>query len=319
MLDWNDLRYFLVIAKEGTLARAAARLGINQSTVYRRLTVLEAELEVSLVERRGRGYVLTAAGESLVAYVNRMEDEVHAIERHLLGSDRKLAGVVRVTTTDTLGCRLLAPHFEAFRAAYPGIQLDVYVDNRFFHLGQGEADVAIRPGPKPTDGEVVARRLSSVAGAFYASASYVARRGRPGGRKDLASHDLISVDESLAHLTYARLIAEVAERDRVVYRCTSLLGQVAAVEAGIGVAALPCFLMDSVPDIERLFAPEPELETELWLLTHPDLRQNARVRAFIDHMTAAIEGERDLLEGRRPKATVPSSGKGPRSRSKRTR
>ncbi len=296
--NWDDLRIFLATTRAGTLARAGEALGINQSTVFRRIGALEERLGAQLFERRSRGYVLTATGERLSALVARMEDDVHAIERELVGSDQQLRGDVRVTTTDTLAIQLIGPYLAEFAKKCPGVRVSVNVDNRMFALGRGEADVAIRPGARPTEQDVVPRRICRVAGALYASADYVARNGTPRRRADLVRHRIIGVDESLAHVRYARHVDNLVGDASIAMRCSSLLTQCMAVEQGLGIAALPCFMLDRNPNVVRLFACEPELDNELWLVVHRDLRRAARIRAFVDSMTQQLEADRDLLQGK---------------------
>ena len=297
--DWNHLRDFLALAREGTLAKAGAHRDIDPTTVFRHLHALERELGSSLFERRGRGYVLTANGESLVDHASRVEEEVHLLERTMAGRDQALTGSIRVTTTDTIAERLVAPHLPGFYKAFPGIRIDLVLDDRIFRLGRGEADVALRPDTRTTEADVVPRLLSPMQSAFYASEQYLAEAGWPRRRADLKKHRLVDLDESLAHVPYARFVLRFGPISNVVFRSSSFLGVAMAIERGIGIGVAPCFLMDERPSIVRLFGREPDLESALWLLVHRDLRRMARVRAFVDFMTEAIEGARDLLEGRR--------------------
>jgi len=294
--DWNDLRSFLAIAREGSLQGAARALGVNHSTVFRRLNALEARLGVRLFDRSPRGYGLTAAGEQMVRSAERVEDEILGLERRLLGGDVRLAGSLRVTTTDTLVHGVLGPHLRAFQAAYPGIELELITGNAFFDLSKREADVALRPSRHPGDA-MVGRRLAALAVALYAARDYLAARGRPASPDELADHALITGDVSLAHLPATRWLARHVPTAGSVLRCNSWLSQLAAARAGLGLAALPCFLGDRAPELVRVLPPDPALAGELWLLTHPDLRRTARVRAFMETIARGIRRERALLEG----------------------
>lgn len=296
MSDWNLYRAVLAVARGGTLAAGAKLLGTSISTLHRQLVQLEAEFDTRLLERRGRGQVLTAAGEALVERVARMEEEVLAIEREITGRDEALRGKVLLTTTDTLAHALLPRVLPTLRARLPEVQLEVFVDNRHFRLGRGEADVALRPGSKPREPDLIARHVADVACGWYASEGYIARRGCPRRRADLRQHDAVVVDETLAHIAYGRLAAEYTDPRRQVLRSPSLLVQAEAVCAGVGVAALPCFLMDPRPLVRRLFS--SEAEAPLWLLYPADLRRTARVRVVVDVLLEALAAARDLLEGR---------------------
>lgn len=293
---WDDLRTFLAIARAGSLAGAARSLGVNHSTVFRRLNALEAALGVRLFERLPGGYVPTAAGDDMRAAAERVEREVQALELRLAGGDVRLTGTLRVTTTDTLAEGLLGPHLRAFAEAYPGIRLELVTSNAFFSLSRREADVALRPSRQPDDA-MVGGKLADLAVAVYGSHDYLAAHGAPRTVDDLARHRLISGDASLAHLPAVRWLARHAPEEAVVLRCNSWLSQLTAVRAGLGLAALPCFLADPHRDVARVLAPAPALASELWLLTHPELRRTARVRAFMDTLGRSLRRERALLEG----------------------
>lgn len=298
-LSWSDLQSFLAIARSGSLAGAARMLAVNHSTVFRRLNALEEQLGVRLFERHATGYAPTAAGEEMVAVAERVEDEVLELERRLLGRDIELRGTLRVTTTDTLAQSLLARHLRTFHDAYREIALELLTSNAFFSLSRREADVALRPSRQP-DETMVGRRLAEIAVALYASRDYVARHGRPDRSDALAGHALVTGDSSLAHLPATRWLTSRASSQAVTLalRCNSWMSQLAAARAGLGLVALPCFLADPEPELVRVLPPEPALASELWLLTHADLRRTARVRAFMDHMAAGIRQDRGLLEGR---------------------
>ena len=294
--DWNDLRSFLPIARHGSLLGAARTLGVNHSTVFRRLNALEARLGVRLFDRSPRGYALTVAGEHMLASAERVEDEILGLERRLLGGDVRLAGTLRVTTTDTLVHGLLGPHLHAFQAAYPAIELELITGNALFDLSRREADVALRPSRHPGDA-MVGRKLAAIAVALYGARDYLAERGRPRSEAELAGHALITGDASLGHLPATRWLARHVAPGATVLRCNSWLSQCAAARAGLGLAALPCFLGDRAPELVRVLPPQPALAGELWLLTHPDLRRTARVRAFLETLARGIRRERALLEG----------------------
>jgi len=296
-LDWNGLRLVLAIARQGSLNGAACALGVNHSTMFRRLNALEAALGVRLFERSPSGYAPTAAGEAMLACARRVEEEVLGIERRLLGGDVRLSGTLRVTTTDTLAQGLLMPQLCAFRAAYPEIALELITSNVFFSLSKREADVALRPGRQPEEA-MVGRKLADLAVAVYGAHDYLARHGRPADPADLAGHALISGESSLAHLGAVRWLARHAPDRAIVMRCNSWMSQLAAVRSGAGLGALPCFLADPLPELARVLPPQPAMTSELWLLTHPDLRRTARVRAFMDALARGLRRERPLLEGR---------------------
>jgi DNA-binding transcriptional LysR family regulator len=270
-MDWDDYQYFLAVAGSGSVSAAARRLGQSHSTVLRRLDKLETALDVRLFERFQTGYVLTASGEELQALLAPIGEGMQDIERKLAGQDAALQGTIRVTTTDTLMAALL-PVLADFRAGYPGIQLQITVNNSFLNLSKRDADVAIRPANAPPD-NLVGRKAGVLRTAPYASTACLAQRPR-------GDHDWIAPDDSLAHLRQARWLREHVPADKVAASVDSLLGMVAAVEAGLGAGMLLCLLADTRPGLVRLADPDPALDTDVWILTHPDLRRVQRIRVF---------------------------------------
>lgn len=291
-IEWDDLRYALSVASEGSLAGAARRLGVNHTTVLRRVGAFEERLGLRLFERLPTGYVLTAGGEELVAAAHRIDDEVTALERKLAGQDLRLSGTVRVTTTDTLMGSILPGMLAAFREAYPGIVVEVAVSNLMFNLTKRDADVAIRPVLDPPE-TLIGRRIAKIAFAIYGSADYLSLHQSP----KLADHPWIGPDDHLASTSVAQWMrAELPGAD-IALRTDSLLAARNAARAGLGLAALPCYLGDTTPGLLRLAEPITAMETALWILTHEDLRHQARIRVFTDFAAQTLSGKRALLEG----------------------
>lgn len=299
-MDWDDLRFVLAVGRERTLSAAARGLGVNHSTVFRRIGQIEARLGVRLFERHRDGYTPTVAGEEAVAVGERLEGQIDGLERRLAGRDTRPSGTVRVTTTDTLLIGALGPALGAFSAAHPAIVLEMAVGNPLLSLSRRDADVAIRPAASPPD-TLVGRRLCTIASAIFASRAYLEQAPAPDLSADgLRGHRWVAPDDSLAHLASARWLRGTLPGVRPALRLNTLLGMAAAARAGVGLAVLPCFLGDPAVELRRLGPPLEALASELWLLTHRDLRHVARVRAFLDFMERALRPMRDLFEGRSP-------------------
>lgn len=288
--NWDDLRFFLSVARHGKLSAAADELEVNHSTVFRRIAALEDRLGTRLFDRHANGHELTSAGEEMREVATRVEEEVLNLDRAVLGRDHQLAGLVRVTTAD-IGSAFAA-YFHGFLAAYPGVELELVIDNRMLSLTRREADVAIRPGKRPTsEPDVVARHIGKVRFGVYAAPSYVARAGTPTTHAELSQHDIVTADHTLAHMPSARWLAEHAQGARVRVRANSVSSQLAAVRSGIGIGALPCIAAGDEPGLVRLFSSEAMPSHDLWLLYHGDLRQTCRVRAFIDYIAEAVSAD----------------------------
>jgi len=283
-----ELRTLLAIAREGSLAGAARRLRVNHSTVFRRLNTIEARLGTRLFERQGGSYATTAAGEDLLRTAERVEAEVEALERRLSGQDLRLTGSLRLTAPDDIAELLVMPLLVAFHARYPEITVELVVDNRMLNLTRREADVALRPTRQPPE-TLAGRRIAGLASAVYGPA------GADGG--NTSDRRWVAWEEGGGPPLVARWLAEHVDRHAIAYRSNSMLNQASAARAGLGLAVLPCFLADGDPQLQRVAEPQSELETELWLLTHPDLQRTARIRALLDLLYEALRQKRAQLEG----------------------
>jgi len=296
--NWNDLRVFLAVARAGSLSGAAEELGVNHSTVFRRIGAFETELGVRLFERLQNGYLLTPAGEELRDGALRIEEEIAGLSRKVTGQDLRLSGTVRVTTIDMLALGLLPRHLAAFHAAFPGIEVDLVIDNATLSLSRREADIALRVGNTPPE-TLVGRRAGRLVFAVYRSADYCAHSPET----DLAQHDWIGFDSE--HAALARRFAAYLPEARPILRTNSVAAALAATQAGIGLAILPCGLADLEPDLVRVAPVPDDFTLDLWLLTHEDLRQTARIRAFLDFLAEALAKEAPLLQGRKIPSVPP--------------
>ncbi len=292
-MDWDDLRYVLAVGNAGSLAGAARKLGVNHTTVLRRVGALEQRLGLRLFDRLPTGYVLTAGGEQLITAARDIDATVTVLERKLAGQDLRLAGTVRVTTTDTVMGSILPEIIAEFRNSHPGIRIEIAVSNLMFNLTKREADVAIRPATDPPE-MLIGRRIAGVAFAIYGSPAYLARRDEA---QQLADHQWVAPDDSLADTAVAKWMRTHLPQADITFAADSLLALRQAAQAVLGLAALPCYLGDTSSDLVCMHQPIPELQTALWILTHSDLRHTARIRAFTEFAGNAFAQRRELLEG----------------------
>jgi len=281
--DWDDLRFFLAVAAKGSISGAAKNLRTSHSTVLRRLAALEKRLGARLLKRLPSGYVMTSAGEQLRERLSGVSEQIEGAQRQLSGLDTRLSGAIRVTSTDTLMHELLFPLFAEFRRAHAGIQLQVALNNTFLSLTKREADVAIRPSSRPPE-NLVGRRVGRIQTALYASRAY----WKTYGKKPLAEHDWVVPDESLGHLAQAKWAAKNVPAQRVAVSADSLLGMASAVRAGMGVGMLLTLLGDKDDRLVRVAEPDAELDTDVWVLTHADLKQVPRIRLFTEFIHARL-------------------------------
>lgn len=293
-LAWDDFRLVKAIADHDGLTGAAAALSVNHSTVFRRLGQIEDLIGMPLFERRKTGYVATVAGAEMAALAGRMDEDVTAFARRLAGRDVAPAGELRITTTDTLHLHVLIPIIAAFRSQHPAIRLDVVLGGQALNLSKRDADIAIRASDSPGE-TLVGRRVATLAWAIYGRAEDEAQAG--GDPRSLFQRDWVSLGDQLSHLKAARYVREHVEPERIAMKSSAVLGLTEAVERGLGIGPLPCFIADQRPGLRRLSPPNPDFATGLWVLTHPDIRHVPRVRAFMDFCSAELMRLRALFEG----------------------
>ncbi len=232
----------------------------------------------------------------MVRLADRMSEEIAAVERRITGQDLRPSGELRITTNDTLLVHLMTPILASFRRAYPEIQLDVVISNQSLNLTKRDADVALRASDRPGD-TLVGRRLATIAWGIYGRAD--ALGSAPFDPAGMRQHEWVGFSDVLSGIRPAKWLREQAGEERIGYRVNTVLGLAEAAAAGMGLAVLPCFIGSITPGLSRLFGPVPELESGLWMLTHPDLRTTARVRAFMDHAGQEVSRRRGQIEGRR--------------------
>ncbi len=288
--NWNDYQFFLKVALLGTLTAAADTLGVNHSTVFRRVNALEKRMDVRLFERLKTGYVLTEAGEEILDRVQRIENEIHEIDRKLLGKDIRLSGSIKVSTTDTLGYYWLPPYIGKFKLAYPDIIIDVDIKTRFTDLSKREADIVIPTANEQPD-YMVGRKLAPIILRLYASESYVQRHGIPENIDDLASHRMLLPNEALAGLPVIKWLKKYVSDKAIAASSDKLTGLYKMAQQGLGIAPLPHYVGDPDPTLVKVMEVPRQFHRAVWILTHPDLRHTARIRAFMGFMHKEAKNE----------------------------
>lgn len=303
MIDWGDLRFVLAIARAGSALRAAKALGVNQTTVTRRMADLEAAIGAELFERRQSGYHLTPLGQRVAQAAAAIEDQVKALESAIRAEQRTLSGRVRVTAPEILANVLITPWLRSFRKEHPAITVELIADERYLDLARGEADVALRGTirqKEPLQGTgIVARKLADVGWSVYCSRAYAEENGVPRTLEALDGHAVVALDESMAHLPGPRLLARLAAHSRISARSNSLNNLVLTLRAGLGIATLPCIAGDAEPELVRCLPPIPELEADLFLVVREEVKSAAHVRAFAEALAAHVKENRARLAGDR--------------------
>lgn len=287
MTNWDNARFFLAVARTGTLRGAASRLGVDQATVGRRIAALEEALSARLFLRTPAMYVLTSAGEALIAPAEAMEQAVHQIERRIVGMDDQLCGTIRVATTDSLGKRFVVPAIATLRASHPGIEVVCVTSPGLANLTRREADVAIRT-LRPESPDLIVRRLAQLESGIYASSGYLAARGTPSEGAAFEGHDLLMYQRNLVPSMWEAFCGEPTHRGRVAFQTSSTMMLFEAAIAGLGVTELPCFRADLEPELVRVMGNRAD-RFDVWLVAHADLYKTARIQAFIEAVAQAFD------------------------------
>jgi DNA-binding transcriptional LysR family regulator len=282
-MEWDDLKYFLEVARLSTLTKAAHALRTTPATVARRIARLEAKLSARLFDRKYTGYQLTEVGKSFLVKTEEVEAAILSMVREVLGRDAQPSGKVRLTTTEDIATLVIGPHLDAFAHRFPEIQLEISSGRDVLSLARGEADIAMRT-VRPARGGLVIRQAGWWNLALYAAKSYAQAHNLHPPVTDLSGADLVTWTKEFAHLRGGPWFGEHARDAKIALSANSRRVHHAACRAGLGIAILPCLLADDDQDLIRLLPPERVISTKLWLVVHPDISRIPRVRAVMDFL-----------------------------------
>ena len=293
-LEWNDLNVILAVARAGSLSGAARALGLNHSTIFRKINTIEEKTQVRFFERLAEGYRVTEAGETALRYAERIESEVHALSREVLGQDTRLQGNIRVTAPEGIAQNLAPKWFAEFCRINPGVTIEISGGSSAVDLSRREADVAIRATSKPPDASL-GRKICDFRFAIYSSPQYLKHN----------KHKVIAEQNwSLLQGTVDWLVPTIWKKKshgerQIVFSSAASMSVLNACAEGLGFTLMPCYLADVDKRLQRIGDPIEALTIELWVLTHPDLRHTARVKALIVYLREQLEKEADLFAGER--------------------
>ncbi|GLS35845.1 LysR family transcriptional regulator [Mesorhizobium tianshanense] len=292
-VEWNDLEVVLAICRTGSLSGAARQLGNNHSTVFRKISAIEKRMGVRLFERLPTGYEMTEAGEAAMRYAERIEGEVHAMERELLGRDTRLRGKIRVSAPEGPTILILPSLIAEFRRQHPEVRVDLVMGLDAADLSRRETDIAVRVTRRPPEMSV-GRFVCDFKFGIYAAPDYLARAGE----RDLKDHDWV-----MPHLVVDWMVPLVWKSREAVYEScvftsNSVLACVEAARKGMGVSVISTFVVEGDDTLLPVTGPVEELAMELWVLTHPDLRRTARVAALMQFLVEKLSAQKPIFEGR---------------------
>lgn len=303
MFNWDDIRFFLELARKGRLVAAASRLHVDHTTVSRRIAHLEQSVDARLFDKSPQGYQLTDAGRRLMVYAEAMETQSMAVYKDISGKDAQLTGTVRLATTEAVGSQLIARHLTDFRARHPGIELELIAETRRMSLSKREADIAIALA-RPDSGRLIAWKLADYSLRLYGAPSYLDSHPPIHSREDLAGHDFIGYIDDLLQMPELRFWETLVREPNLVFRSTNVMAQHNACTTGVGLALLHSFMAEHDDRIRPVLAngsaDDVEVVRTLWLVVHEDLRQVARVNAVCQYLTDLMRSSQPLLMGQTP-------------------
>lgn len=289
-MNWDDLRYFLSVTRTGSLTGAAVELQVSQSTVSRRITALEQDLNTPLFVRHATGYFLTDQGKNVLRKVSAVEDGITALQIELADLDASATGTVRLATPESLAVNMIIPALPEFISRYPKLRLEIISGVGVSDLSRYEADIALRL-VRPQSGNLVMQRLGTMNSAIYGSTQYLKQHPAP-ANNPILGRSFIIWDRAYAHLPTASWLIQRGYDTNPALVTSSVAEQLAAAKSGIGLALLPAFLVANDADMVEVIPSQQVFSEDLWLITHADLRTSLRVRAvseFIKNVVARFQ------------------------------
>lgn len=294
MFGWSDLRYLLEAHRTGSMATAGRHLGVDQTTVTRRIRALEDAIGTRLLDQNPKGFSLTTAGLKLLRHAESVESIAMKIEEEIAGGDYAISGIVRIGVPEGLGNYFLAHHLPTLNERLPDVGVDLISLPRFVNLVNREADIAIGQ-ERSTANQVVISKLTDYNLKLYASPAYLAQQKPIHSLKDLEGHNFIGYVDYLIYSSELQYLSKVCRTPRVVFRSTSIVAQQKAAAAGAGMAVLPCFMASTDPELRVVLPKDFELVLSYWIMTRRELLQLARVRAAWDFLKAVVKNNRHVF------------------------
>lgn len=292
-VSWDHQRAFLAVIEEGSLSSAARRLGVSQPTVRGWIAALEEALDTKLFSRSVTGLTPTESARALIEPARAMSLASDSFVRAATGAPGEIAGTVRLSVSETMAVEVIPSMLASLRRAHPALSIELYVSNKPADLLAQEVDIAVRTFA-PTQDALIARKVGSIPLGFFASADYIARRGRPSSLADLASHDVLGPDRSLVDMKIGKSAAPELPPMRYAMRTDCHPARIAATRAGLGITIMQVPIGERDPGLQRLLPEIVVTSLDTWIVAHEDLRSVARIAAVFDHLVAAFA---DFIKG----------------------
>ena len=292
-MDWDDIRFFLAVARAGQFSAAAARMGVDESTIARRINSLEKSLEVRLFDRQRTGSVLTRAGERFLLTAEELESQLLKAQADLSGADVEMSGTVRIASPDGFGTLFLCSRIGALKARFPALTIQLVPMTRAFSLSKREADLAITI-ERPSEGRLVARKLVDYSLHLYASAAYIDAHGCPKSAEDLVKHCLVTYVPDLIFDDQLIFMPEIFGPTYSRLECSTAVGQLEAVRSGAGIGVLHDYAAQRDRQLQMIL-PGIRFDRSYWIVTHADVHGLARVRTAMDYVVQQVANNKGLF------------------------
>ena len=292
-MNWDDMRFFLVLCRSRSLLAAASALKVTHSTVSRRLSALEASLQTQLFFRTERGCRPTAAGEKLLPYAEQLEATIHLLEEDVYGKNAQLSGSVRIGAPDGFGNCFLAPRLGKFQRMHSALEIELVAVPLYYSLAKREVDILITIR-KPKGGHVIARKLPSYKWGLFATKNYLKEHDEIQRLEDLRSHRVIGYIEDLLYDQELNFTNEFLPGIRPKFRSSTIVGQMNWILADNGIGLIPYFMAHSETDMISVL-PDYSISRTFWIQLNPDSKRVARVRATIDFIVEEMEASKLIL------------------------
>jgi DNA-binding transcriptional LysR family regulator len=294
MENWDDIRIFLAVARQGGMASAANSLGVNHTTVARRLSGLEAALRARLVDRTPSGVSLTAAGRDFLRHAERIESETRSAEQHLHSTDGTLSGKVRLATREAFGAWLVCPKAHLLNQRHPELKLELLSEARTISLMNRDADITVSLH-YPTQGRVIVQKLTDYRLGLFASRGYLEAYGPVDSIDDLKDRDVIWYVDDIVDIPEQRYMQRIVAESRAGFRATNILAQYVAMSSGMGIGIIPVYHASQDPNLVRILPDQVEEMRTYWLSVHPDSQNLPNVRAVMDFVVEIIREKKSLF------------------------
>lgn len=294
MKNWDDIRVFLAVARQGGLAAAGQNLGLNHTTVARRLTALETALRARLVVRSSTGITLTPAGRNFLRYAEQMDHDALAGQQQVYAADSTVGGKVRLATREAFGAWLVCPRVNLLAQRHPGLELELVSEARNISLLKRDADLAVSLH-RPTQGRVIVQKLADYRLGLFASHSYLKKHPPVRRIDDLKQHNVIWYIGDMIDMDEQRYMHRITSMARAGFRATDILAQYAAMTAGAGIGIIPLYKASQDPALVRVLPREIEETRTYWMSTHPDTRRLPNVRAVAEFLVDIVRENKKLF------------------------